>query len=811
MESKTLKTLEYNKIIDLLVEEASCEGGRNLCRKLLPSSDINEINRLQIETSDALSRIFKKGSISFSGVHDIRASLKHLDIGGTLSTLELLRVCQLLEAANRAKSYSRDERADLTGVSRTKGDSSEDSSIDENSHIDSLAEMFASLEPLTVLSKDIRRCIISEEEISDDASPGLKSVRRGIKNINDKIHNQMTSILNSQSMRNYLQDNVITLRNDRYCIPVKAEYKLQVPGMIHDQSSSGSTVFIEPMSIVKLNNELKELFIKEEKEIQIVLANLSAEVSEHSYEIINNYNILIELDFIFARGSLAKRMNASRPEFNTDGIIDIKKGRHPLLDSKKVVPISVPLGDGYTQLIVTGPNTGGKTVSLKTVGLLTLMGQAGLHIPANDHSELNVFDNIFADIGDEQSIEQSLSTFSAHMTNIVSILQKVTYNSLVLFDELGAGTDPTEGAALAMAILSYLHERGIATMATTHYSELKVYALSTDGVQNASCEFNVETLSPTYRLLIGIPGKSNAFAISGKLGLSQDIIENARSHIGEQTKSFEELIADLEENRITIENERLEIERNRKEIESLRAKLEEKEGNLSNRREAIIREANEQANIILREAKEYADKTIKDINKLASGKIDMKELEHIRSGVGSKVSTTQKNLQIKQEKKKSKNKASDFKLGDSVKVLSMNLKGTVQTLPNAKGDLFVQMGILRSQVNISDIELLDEPTISAPNFTKTGSGKIKMSKSASVSTEVNIIGKTTDEGIAILDKYLDDAYLAHLPSVRVVHGRGTGALKNAVHKHLKKLKYVKSFRLGEFGEGGTGVTVVEFK
>lgn len=792
MESKTLKTLEFNKIIDLLVAECACDGGRELCRKLKPLTDLDEINRMQTETADALTRIFQRGTCNFSGVMDVRGSLKHLDIGGTLSATELLRICQLLEATNRAKSFAREKKEDAPD--------------------DSLDPMFNALEPLTVIAKDIRKCIIAEDEIADDASPGLKTVRRTIKNINEKIHNQMNSILNSSSMRNYLQDNVITLRGDRYCIPVKAEYKAMVPGMIHDQSGSGSTVFIEPMAIVKLNNDLKEQFIKEAKEIEIILANLSGEVGVHTPEIEANYNILVELDFIFARALLAKKMNASRPDFNTEGRINIKKGRHPLLDVKKVVPINVPLGEDFNQLIITGPNTGGKTVSLKTVGLLTLMGQSGLHIPANDHSELNVFDNVFADIGDEQSIEQSLSTFSAHMTNIISILDKVSYNCLVLFDELGAGTDPTEGAALAMSILFYLHDRGICTMATTHYSELKVYALSTPGVQNACCEFDVESLSPTYRLLIGIPGKSNAFAISQKLGLSLDIIEHAKSTIAEETKSFEEVIAELEDNRVTVENERLEIERQHEEIRSLKEKLKEKESNIGSRREAIIREANEEANKILSEAKEFADKTIKDINKLAKDKVDMRDLERLRSGVGEKLNKTKKNLAMKPAAKKNKkNKPSDFKLGDSVKVLSLNLKGTIQTLPNAKGDCYVQMGILRSQVNISDLELLDEETVTAPNLVRTGSGKIKMSKSAAVSTELNIIGKNTDEGIAILDKYLDDAYLAHLPSVRIVHGRGTGVLRKAVHNYLKKCKYVKDFRLGEFGEGDTGVTIVEFK
>lgn len=792
MKKETLSTLEFNKIITLLEEEASCEGGRALCHDLIPLTDLGEINRLQTETADALSRIFKQGNLGLSGTSDIRGSIKHLDIGGSISASELLKVAQLLETANRAKSYSRGEREEETS--------------------DSLSSYFSALEPLTLISGNIRRCIISEEEIADDASSGLKSVRRNIRNINDKIRSQITSILNSSTMRTYLQDNVITMRGDRYCIPVKAEYKSQVPGMIHDQSGSGSTVFIEPMSIVKLNNELKELLIQEEKEIEIVLGNLSSEVGEHTAEIEANYNILVQLDFIFARAALAKKMNATRPEMNTDRRINIKKGRHPLIDPAKVIPISVPLGENYAQLIITGPNTGGKTVSLKTVGLLTLMAQSGLHVPANDHSEFNVFDHIFADIGDEQSIEQSLSTFSAHMTNIVSILKEVNYNSLVLFDELGAGTDPTEGAALATAILSYLHERGILTMATTHYSELKVYALSTEGVENACCEFDVETLSPTYRLLIGIPGKSNAFAISSKLGLADGIINRAKEKIDEGAQSFEDLISHLEEDRASMENDKLEIEEHKKEMASLRSKLEEKESNLSSRRDAIIREANEQAAAILRDAKEYADKTIKEINKVASGKVDMKELERLRSGVGSRINSA--NSKIADTVKKApakKNKPTDFKPGDSVHVISLNLKGTVQTKPNDKGDLFVQMGILRSQVNINDLELIDEPDVTAPNMTKTGSGKIKMSKSASVSTELNIIGKTTDEGTSILEKYLDDAYLAHLSSVRIVHGRGTGALRDAVHKALRKCKYVKSFRLGEFGEGDTGVTIVEFK
>lgn len=791
MDLKALKTLEYNKIIEMLEEHVSSDGAQKMCRELLPMTDIESIRLAQEETSDALTRIFQKGSLSFNGVKDIRTSLKHLEIGGTLSIEELLNICTLLETTNKVKTYSRRERDDIKP--------------------DSLDEMFSMLEPIVPLSKEIRRCIISNEEISDDASSGLKQIRRSIRNTNEKIHNQMTSMLNNSTLRTYLQDSIITMRNDRYCIPVKAEYKNQIPGMIHDQSSSGSTVFIEPVAIVKLNNDLKELFIKEQHEIEQILATLSVKAFEYAESISTNYELLVRLDFIFAKASLAKDMNGSKPVFNTDGYINIKNARHPLIDPKKVVPINVHLGKDFNLLIITGPNTGGKTVSLKTVGLLTLMGQAGLHIPASDNSILAVFNNVFADIGDEQSIEQNLSTFSAHMTNTVRILENIDYNSLVLFDELGAGTDPTEGAALAIAILSYLHRRNIRTMATTHYSEIKVFALSTEGVENASCEFDIETLSPTYHLLIGVPGKSNAFAISQKLGLSNIIIEDAKSRIGEQTKNFEELIADLEDSKKTIEKERVEIEYHKNQVKKLQEKLEQKQSNISKRHEDIVREANEQAHAILREAKEYADKTISDINKLKDSNASIKDFEKTRTNIGSKIKNVEKNLAYKQHTNKKKNRISDFKIGDSVKVLSMNLKGTVTTLPNQKGDVYVQMGILRSLVNINDLEIIDEPTITSKALSRTNQGKIKMSKSSSVSTEVNLIGKTTDEAIAVLEKYLDDAYLAHLPSVRVVHGRGTGALRNAVHKYLKRQKYVKSFRLGEFGEGDTGVTIVEFE
>ncbi len=792
MNEKALRTLEYNKIISLLAEQATSQSGRELCKHLKPSTDLDAINLAQQQTGDALTRIYQKGSLSFAGNHNLGASLKRLEIGGALSIEELLRLCSLLEVAKRAKAYSRSERDD--------------------GQTDSLDELFSRLEPLTPLHEEIRRCIISEDEIADDASANLKNIRRSIRSINDKIRSQMNTMLNNSDTRNHLQDAVITMRNGRYCLPVKAEAKGQVPGMIHDQSSTGSTLFIEPMAVVKLNNDLKELFLKEQEEIEVILAQLSSLAAEYVPYIKDNYEILTQLDFIFAKASLAKIYNGTAPIFNTEGKVRIRKGRHPLLDAKKVVPIDIHLGEDFDLLIVTGPNTGGKTVSLKTVGLFTLMGQAGLHIPAADRSQLAIFDEVYADIGDEQSIEQSLSTFSSHMTNIISILDQVSYNSLVLFDELCAGTDPTEGAALAISILSRLHGMGVRTMATTHYSELKVFALSTPGVENACCEFSVETLSPTYRLLIGVPGKSNAFAISGKLGLPEDIIADARSRMDAEDESFEDLISDLESNRITIEQEKLEIQQYKAEIEDLKKKLEQKQERLDNQREKIIRQANEEAHAILREAKEVADETIKNFHKFGKANISAKEMEQERDKLRSKMNKVEKGMAMKPAETTVNHKIpKNLRIGDSVKVLSMNLKGTVHTLPNEKGDLYVQMGILRSLVNIRDIVLLEEPSPLGNKAKTTGAGKLKMSKSLSVSTEINLIGKTTDEAIALLDKYLDDAYLAHMPSVRVVHGKGTGALRKAVHGHLKRLKYVKSFRLGEFGEGDAGVTIVEFK
>jgi len=792
MEKKVLQTLEYNKIIDTLTDFAFSQSARERCKNLLPMTDIEEINLAQKQTDDALLRIFAKGSLSFSGIHPIGPSLKRLEIGGSLSAAELLQISSLLEAAKRAKTFGRRDR--------------------EDEQRDSLDDFFEGIEPLTSLREEINQCILSEDEISDDASPALKSIRRSIGGMNDRIKNQLTKVMNQAGSNGYLRDAVITMRDNRYCLPIKAEAKNQVPGMIHDQSSSGSTLFIEPASVVNLNNELKELFLREAKEIEAILADLSARVYEQAAPLTADYQILTELDFIFAKAQLAKIHNGVSPVFNTQGRIRIRKGRHPLLDPKKAVPIDVVLGEDFHLLIITGPNTGGKTVSLKTVGLLTLMGQAGLHIPAGDRSQLAVFQNIFADIGDEQSIEQSLSTFSSHMTNIVSILSKADASSLVLFDELCAGTDPTEGAALAISILSDLHSKGIRTMATTHYSEIKVFALSTEGVENACCEFDVETLSPTYRLLIGIPGKSNAFAISGKIGLSQDIIEDAKGRITESQANFEDLISDLENSRITIEREREEINSYKKEIASLKQKLEQKQERIENSRDKILREANEQAYAIIKEAKNVADESIRNFNKYGQIQAPASEMEKERAKLRSKMSAHEEKLARKAPDKTNHKIPKNLRIGDSVKVLSMNLKGTVHSLPNAKGDLSVQMGILNSTVNIRDLVLLEEDTTpSGKQFQKSGAGKIKLSKSATVSTEINLIGMTVDEAIAHLDKYLDDAYIAHLPSVRIVHGKGTGALRGAVQKHLKRQKYVKSFHLGEFGEGDSGVTIAEFK
>ena len=793
MNTKVLTTLEYTKIIDLLTEKADSEPGKKLCRELVPSTDLSAIRTAQRETKDALARLFRIGSTSFGSNRDLGFSIRSLEIGSSLSMSELLKLASFLDNVNRIKTYGKKEREDLPN--------------------DSLDAYFEGLTPMTQLANEINRCILSEEEMADDASPRLKSIRRSKLSTNEKIHSQLTSMVNG-AYRTFLQDAVITMRDNRYCIPVKAEYKSQVSGMVHDQSSTGSTFFIEPAAVVNLNNQLKELDLQEQEEIEVILGDLSSQAAVHTSELAADQKIMTTLDFIFAKAKLAMEQNATEPIFNTEHYIQIRKGRHPLLDKKKAVPIDVRLGKDFDLLVITGPNTGGKTVSLKTVGLFTLMGQAGLHIPALDRSELSIFSEVYADIGDEQSIEQSLSTFSSHMTRVVHILQHADADSLCLFDELGAGTDPTEGAALAIAILNYLHDRGIRTMATTHYSELKIYALSTNFVENACCEFDVETLRPTYRLLIGIPGKSNAFAISSKLGLSDDIIHAAKEQISKEDESFEDVIADLEQSRVTIEKEQQEIAEYKERIRTLQEQLQKKNEKIDQAKDKILRDANEKARAILQEAKDVADETIRDFNK-AGASADIKELEKKRQKVRDKINEKNGKLALGNNQKKPANQKTvdpkKLKKGDSVKIISMNLKGIVNTLPDARGNLFVQCGIMRMQTNINDLVPVKEETITAPALQRTNTGKLKMSKSFSVSSEINLLGCTVDEAIAKLDKYLDDAYLAHLPSVRVVHGKGTGALRSAVQSHLKRLKYVKEYRLGEYGEGDAGVTIVTFK
>ena len=793
MNTKVLTTLEYTKIIDLLTEKAASEPGKKLCRELVPSTDLSAIRTAQRETKDALARLFRIGSTSFGSNRDLGFSIRSLEIGSSLSMSELLKLASFLDNVSRIKTYGKKEREDLPN--------------------DSLDAYFEGLTPMTQLANEINRCILSEEEMADDASPRLKSIRRSKLSTNEKIHSQLTSMVNG-AYRTFLQDAVITMRDNRYCIPVKAEYKSQVSGMVHDQSSTGSTFFIEPAAVVNLNNQLKELDLQEQEEIEVILGDLSSQAAVHTSELAADQKIMTTLDFIFAKAKLAMEQNATEPIFNTEHYIQIRKGRHPLLDKKKAVPIDVRLGKDFDLLVITGPNTGGKTVSLKTVGLFTLMGQAGLHIPALDRSELSIFSEVYADIGDEQSIEQSLSTFSSHMTRVVHILQHADADSLCLFDELGAGTDPTEGAALAIAILNYLHDRGIRTMATTHYSELKIYALSTNFVENACCEFDVETLRPTYRLLIGIPGKSNAFAISSKLGLSDEIINAAKEQISKEDESFEDVIADLEQSRVTIEKEQQEIAEYKERIRTLQEQLQKKNEKIDQAKDKILRDANAKARAILQEAKDVADETIRDFNKVGAS-ADIKELEKKRQKVRDKINEKNGKLALGNNQKKPANQKTvdpkKLKKGDSVKIISMNLKGIVNTLPDARGNLFVQCGIMRMQTNINDLVPVKEETITAPALQRTNTGKLKMSKSFSVSSEINLLGCTVDEAIAKLDKYLDDAYLAHLPSVRVVHGKGTGALRSAVQSHLKRLKYVKEYRLGEYGEGDAGVTIVTFK
>ena len=763
MNNKSLSTLEYNKIISRLVSFACSDGAKQILHKLEPMTDIDKINTALDYTNDALTRVYQKGSVDFSRIKDIRGSIARLKVGSSLNALELLNISMLLECAAHIKGYY-EQRAD------------------------SIQPLIDMLDPVTLLNNAIKKCIISEDEISDDASANLRSIRRQKNIAADRIHTELNKILNSPSTRTYLQDYVITTRQGRFCLPVNAEYKSLMPGMVHDQSSTGSTVFIEPAAVVKLNNDIRELELKEQAEIEVILADLSAKAAEYTDSLLSDYEILTNLDCIFAKALLSRHFNCSRPVMNNKGIVNIKKGRHPLIEPHTVVPIDIYLGTDFNLLIITGPNTGGKTVSLKTVGLLTLMAQAGLNIPALEHSDIAVFDNIFADIGDEQSIEQSLSTFSSHMTNTVDILKKADSNSLILFDEIGAGTDPTEGAALAIAILDSLHRRNITTMATTHYNEIKMYALTTDGVENACCEFDVQSLRPTYRLLIGVPGKSNAFAISKKLGLSDNIINDASRRLDSEDIKFEDLVTDLEQSRVTIEREREELNEYKAQIAQLKSELTKKTERLDERTDNIIRKANEEAARILKDAKEYADKTINAMNKHG---MTVKELEKHRSAIREKMNKRQEKLKIEPANNISEHKAhdiSEFKVGMHVKVLTMNVIGTVSQIHKNKNQVTVLVGSLSTKMDIKNLAILkgykDPAETSSKPKGAGGSGKIKMSKSSSVSSEINLLGYTVDEAIAVLDKYLDDAYIARIPQVRIVHGKGTGALRSGITSYL---------------------------
>ena len=820
MNEKVLHIVEFNKIIARLAEHANSEPAKTLCRNLKPMDNLPDIRLAQEETDAALQLLLRKGNVNFGSNRDFGYTFGALSIGSTLTAAELLHLASFLDNVGRVQVYGTTQDGGK-GISALGGNGE---AVKPEDNI--LFDLFDCLYPLKSLSREIQRCILSEEDIADEASPGLRRVRREIGMASGRIHQQLSKLVNV-TLAPYLQDSIITMRGNRYCIPIKSEYKNQVQGIIHDQSASGSTLFIEPAAIVSLNNQIRELTLQEKEEIEKVLASLSEEAANNLMALKDDAANMTKLDFIFAKAKLALEQNATMPAFNNRGHIKINKGRHPLIDKKKVVPIDLELGEEYDLIVITGPNTGGKTVTLKTVGLFELMGMAGLHIPAGDHSELSLFGDVFADIGDEQSIEQSLSTFSSHMTTIVDILGQVRGDCLCLFDELGAGTDPTEGAALAISILNYLHERGIRAMATTHYSELKVYAMNTPGVINASCEFNVETLQPTYKLLIGVPGKSNAFAISKKLGLSEEIIEAAREQLSQETQNMEDILADLEEKRIKIQREQEEISALRQSIAREQKQLQNKEKLLEDRRQKILEKANEEARDILADAKKTADAAISELRKTGRGG-DMASMERTRSALREQVSKKNEKLaRVQEEAPSGKLKASDLHVGDKVRVISMGLTGVVTALPDASGKVGVRCGIMNSKAALSDLALIEEDAFGNPVKKNTRSSMKKafenaggagnqqrdldFSRNQAISPELNLLGRTTDEALNELDKYLDDARMSHLTSVRIVHGKGTGALRKAVHNYLRKQKWVKSFRLGDFGEGDAGVTIVTLK
>ncbi len=798
MNKHTLRILEYDKILTMLKEYAASPMAKKRCERLTPYRELAKIQVLQEETRDACLRLSKYGSVSFAGLTDVGASFKLLQIGSPLSASELLGIASLLETVANVKSY---------------GDSKLD---DEDITRDSLVRLFEELIPIPDLSSEIRKCIISADEIADDASRKLKEIRKNIEISYNRIRQKLDKIIHSEANRDMLQEAIITTRSGRYCIPVKAAYRSKFPGMLHDQSQTGSTVFIEPLEIVNLNNDIRELENEEKLEIERILMELSERCGVHVEELTEDMKLLTDLDFIFARARFAGTYNGSEPILNEEGKIDLKGAIHPLLERKTAVPIDLRLGGDFSLLIITGPNTGGKTVSLKTLGLLTLMAQSGLHIPARYGTVISIYNDIFADIGDEQSIEQNLSTFSSHMSNIVYIVKHADERSLCLFDEPGGGTDPVEGAALATAILSHLKDRGATVMATTHYSELKSFAIAAPGVENASCEFDIATLRPTYKLLMGVPGKSNAFAISKKLGLPEEIIDTAKNGIDSDAVNVEELIADLDKAKREAEADKEEIAKSRREIEELKKRISDKEKASGDERARILEKARAEAKEILENAKEEADEAIRDYNKWLKNPTtaDPKKMEERRRNLRQKAES----LESRKAEKKAQtsgHKAGDFHIGDTVKVLSLDTEGHILELPDSSGTALVGMGILSSRLPISDLLIVEDKStrstvknLSAVSQKRTGAGGF--GKAYSFKPELNVLGKTVDEAIAELDKFLDDAMLSHAETVRVVHGKGTGALRKGIHDHLRHLSYVKSFRLGEFGEGDAGVTIVSF-
>ena len=796
MNKHSLRILEFDKILTMLTEYAASPMAKKRCERLTPYRDIEKIRTLQEETRDASLRLSKYGNVSFSGLTDVGASFKLLEIGSPLSASELLGIASLLETAKNVKAY---------GYSKTD---------EEDITKDSLVRLFDELIPLEDVSSEIRKCIISADEIADDASRKLKEIRKNIEISYNRVRQKLDKIIHSEANRDMLQDSIITTRNGRYCIPVKASYRAKFPGMIHDQSQTGSTVFIEPLEIVNLNNDIRELENEEHLEIERILMDLSERCGQHTEELTEDLKHLTDLDFIFARAKFSNSYHGSEPILNVEGRIDLKGAIHPLLERKTAVPIDLQLGGDFSLLIITGPNTGGKTVSLKTLGLLTLMAQAGLHIPARYGTVISVYNDIFADIGDEQSIEQNLSTFSSHMSNIVYIVGHADNRSLCLFDEPGGGTDPVEGAALATAILSHLKDIGATVMATTHYSELKSFAIASPGVENASCEFDVATLRPTFKLLMGVPGKSNAFAISKKLGLPDDIIERARSGIDSSAVNVEELIADLDRAKREAEQDKEEIAASRREIDELKKRISDKEKSAGDEKRRILEKAREEAREIIENAKEEADQAIRDYNKWLKNpsSADAKKMEERRSNLRKKAESLGNSQKDKAAPLQSGQKAKDFHIGDTVKVLSLNTEGHILELPDSSGTALVGMGILSSRLPISDLLIVRDDNkynhAGRREAAQQRAGTGGYNKAYTFKPELNLLGKTVDEAIAELDKFLDDAMLSHAETVRVVHGKGTGALRKGIHDHLKHLSYVKKFRLGEFGEGDAGVTIV---